>query len=156
FAEVRRAGLAVAREVEDRAPDLATSRWWKEERHGVFIDYNQNARDRTTASAYSVRPTPDARVSTPLAWDEVPGCDPPRLTAATVLARYAERGDLAESIDAHPGDLAPLLDLAQRQIDAGLEEPPLPPPDRDPGERPTGRRTTRSKTTTAAGTTGET
>ncbi len=130
FAEVRRAGLAVAREVEDRAPDLATSRWWKEERHGVFIDYNQNARDRTTASAYSVRPTPDARVSAPLAWDEVPGCEPAQFTVATVLARYAARGDSAEGIDAHPGDLTPLLDLAQRQADAGADEPPPPPPDK--------------------------
>ncbi len=152
FAEVRRAGLAVAREVEDRAPDLATSRWWKEERHGVFIDYNQNARDRTTASAYSVRPTPDARVSAPLAWDEVPGCDPARFTVATVLARYAEHGDPAEGIDAQPGDLAPLLDLARRQADAGLDEPPLPPPDRDPPPR----RAAKPTSTTSTGTAGET
>src|SRR5262245_2653207 len=90
FPQVRRAALAVAREVERRAPDLATSRWWKEERHGVFLDYNQNAKDRTVASQYSVRPTPDARVSTPLRWDEVPACDPDAFTIDTVPARFAE------------------------------------------------------------------
>jgi bifunctional non-homologous end joining protein LigD len=98
FPEVRRAAIAMAREVERRAPDLATSKWWKEERHGVFIDYNQNARDRTTASAYSVRPTPDARVSTPLLWEEVPGCEPGAFTLVTVPGRFASVGDRGEGI----------------------------------------------------------
>src|SRR5699024_2879817 len=102
------------REVERRAPDLATSRWWKEEREGVFVDFNQNAFDRTVASAYSVRATPDARVSTPLRWDEVPGCRPEAFTVATVPARYAEIGDPWESMDDHPGRLDALLDLADR------------------------------------------
>src|SRR5881398_2712168 len=93
FDEVRRAALALAREVERRAPQLATSKWWKEERHGVFVDYNQNAKDRTVAAAYSVRPTPDARVSTPLEWDEVPGCDPAAFTLLTAPKRFAERGN---------------------------------------------------------------
>ncbi|HKD96005.1 MAG TPA: DNA polymerase domain-containing protein [Micromonosporaceae bacterium] len=130
FTEVRRAGLALAREVERRAPDLATSRWWKEERHGVFIDYNQNAKDRTTASAYSVRPTPDARVSTPLSWDEVPACDPADFTVATVLSRFAERGDPGDGIDESAADLVPLLDLAERQREEGMEDEPPPPPAR--------------------------
>src|SRR6202042_1007141 len=99
FTEVGRAALAFAREVEHRAPEIATSRWWKEERHGVFLDYNQNAKDRTTASAYSIRPTADARVSAPLRWDEVADCDPGAYTVATVLERYARLGDLTEGID---------------------------------------------------------
>src|SRR5215813_9975967 len=99
FTQVRRAALALARDVERRAPGIATSKWWKEERHGVFLDYNQNAKDRTVASAYSVRPTPDARVSTPLRWDEVPDCDPAAFTIKTVPARYAEIGDPAEPMD---------------------------------------------------------
>ena len=114
FAQVRKAGLAIAREVELRAPDLATSRWWKEERHGVFIDYNQNAKDRTTTSAYSVRPTPNARVSAPLTWDEVVGCDPDDYTVATVPQRVEHFGDMAAGIDDSPGDLTGLLELAEQ------------------------------------------
>ncbi|PZG32371.1 DNA polymerase domain-containing protein [Spongiactinospora gelatinilytica] len=112
FPEVRQAAEAVAREVESRAPDLATSRWWKEERHGVFVDYNQNARDRTVASAYSVRPTPDARVSTPLAWEEVHERHPGEFTIDTVPARYAEIGDPWADIGREPGSLTELLDFA--------------------------------------------
>jgi len=114
FPALRLAAQAVAREVAHRAPDLATSRWWKEERHGVFVDFNQNAKDRTVASAYSVRPTPDARVSTPLGWDEVPGCRPDRFTVATVPARLAEREDPWAGLDRAAGSLQPLLDLADR------------------------------------------
>jgi DNA ligase D-like protein (predicted polymerase) len=126
FTELRRAGLALARAVEERAPELATSRWWKEERHGVFVDYNQNSKDRTTASAYSVRPTPDARVSTPLSWDEVPDCDPADFTLRTVPDRVATIGDPAEGIDEAVGSLAVLLDLAEQHRAAGL--PDAPPP----------------------------
>jgi bifunctional non-homologous end joining protein LigD len=100
FDQVRRAALALAREVERRAPDRASSKWWKEERRGVFLDYNQNAKDRTVASAWSVRPTPDARVSMPLEWDEVVSCDPAVFTLATVPARFAQRGDASAGIDA--------------------------------------------------------
>lgn len=114
FKFVRLAAQTVAREVERRAPELATSRWWKEEREGVFVDFNQNAFDRTVASAYSVRATPDARVSTPLRWDEVPDCRPEAFTVATVPARYAELGDPWESMDDHAGRLDALLDLADR------------------------------------------
>src|SRR5205085_4117349 len=112
FTEVRRAALALAREVERRAPDLATSKWWKEERHGVFLDYNQNAKDRTVASAYSVRPTADARVSTPLSWDEVPGCDPAAFTLETVPERVRAIGDPDAGIDEAVGSLDTLLELA--------------------------------------------
>jgi bifunctional non-homologous end joining protein LigD len=122
FPEVRGAAVALAREVERRAPEIATSKWWKEERHGVFVDYNQNAKDRTTASAYSVRPGPDARVSTPLAWDEVAECDPARFTIDTVPARFATLGDPAAAIDAHVGSLDALLELAARQAAAGVAE----------------------------------
>src|SRR5438876_4694322 len=115
FQEVRAAALALAREVERRAPQLATSKWWKEERHGVFIDYNQNAKDRTVASAYSVRPTPDARVSTPLGWDEVPAVEPADFTLKTVPERFAELGDPHAGIDAQPGSLESLLELSARQ-----------------------------------------
>lgn len=114
YPQLRRAAETVAREVENRVPDLATSRWWKEERQGVFVDFNQNAKDRTVASAYSVRATPDARVSTPLDWDEVPGCRPERLTLPAVLHRYAERGDPWAGLDDARGGLDPLLDLARR------------------------------------------
>lgn len=114
FRSVRLAAQAVAREVERRAPDLATARWWKEEREGVFVDFNQNAFDRTVASAYSVRATPDARVSTPLRWDEVPGCRPEAFTLATVPARFAEIGDPWEGMDDHVGRLDALLELADR------------------------------------------
>lgn len=123
FSQLRRAALALAREVEQRAPHQATSRWWKEEREGVLVDYNQNARDRTTASAYSVRPTPDARVSTPLFWDEVPECDPGAYTVGSVPARLAERGDPAAGIDGAPGSLESLLGLADRQDEHGRPEP---------------------------------
>ncbi|GII21851.1 non-homologous end-joining DNA ligase [Planosporangium mesophilum] len=124
FPEVRRAAVALAREIEHRVPDEATSRWWKEERHGVFVDFNQNAKDRTTASAYSVRPTPHGRVSTPLTWDEVPGCDPATFTLATVPARYAQVGDPWAGIDDAAGSLEPLLRLAQEHKEAGLDEAP--------------------------------
>jgi bifunctional non-homologous end joining protein LigD len=124
FDEVRRAALALAREVERRAPQLATSKWWKEERHGVFVDYNQNAKDRTVASAYSVRPTPDARVSAPLAWDEVESCDPGDFTLVSMPARFKKLGDRHAGIDEHPGSLEPLLELFDRQ---GLGDAPWPP-----------------------------
>ena len=114
FTDVRRAAVALAREIERRAPDIATSKWWKEERHGVFIDYNQNAKDRTIASAYSVRPLPDARVSTPLTWDEVPGCDPAAFTIDTVPERYAAVGDPWAGMDEAAGSIAGLLELAER------------------------------------------
>jgi DNA ligase D-like protein (predicted polymerase) len=127
FDQVRRATLAIAREVERRAPALATSKWWKEERHGVFIDYNQNAKDRTVASAWSVRPTPDARVSMPLEWDEVAGCDPAAFTLLTAPARLAERGDAAAAIDASPGSLDRLLALSAAQEATGLGDAPWPP-----------------------------
>jgi bifunctional non-homologous end joining protein LigD len=122
FREVRLAAETVAREVENRAPDLATSRWWKEERHGVFVDFNQNAKDRTVASAYSIRPTPDARVSTPMAWAEVPGCRPQDHTLRTVRDRYAQIGDPWQGIENAVGSLEPLLDLAKRLGPA--EKPP--------------------------------
>ena len=124
FDEVRRSALALAREVERRAPKLATSKWWKEERHGVFVDYNQNARDRTVASAYSVRPTPDARVSAPLTWEEVCECDPADFTLASMPARFAKLGDLHADIDRHPGSLEGLLELFDRQ---GMGDAPWPP-----------------------------
>jgi DNA ligase D-like protein (predicted polymerase) len=127
FHEVRRAALALAREIERRAPALATSRWWKEERRGVFLDYNQNAKDRTTCSAYSVRPLPDARVSTPLAWDEVPACQPADFTVSSVPGRLAERGDPHAGIDAAVGSLDALLELAARDETAGLADAPWPP-----------------------------
>src|SRR5439155_20906645 len=111
FPHIRRTALALASEIERRAPDLANSKWWKEERHGVFLDYNQNAKDRTVASAYSARPTPDARVSTPLRWDEVPGCDPADFTIDTAPKRFA-KGDASEGIDQAVGSLEPLLALA--------------------------------------------
>jgi DNA ligase D-like protein (predicted polymerase) len=127
FTEVRQAALALAREVERRAPSLATSKWWKEERHGVFIDYNQNAKDRTVASAYSVRPTADARVSTPLSWDEVPTCDPAAFTLRTVPERLARRGDPGAGIDDRAGSLEPLLALGARQRGEGQGDAPWPP-----------------------------
>ena len=127
FIEVRRAALALAREVERRLPELASSKWWKEERHGVFLDYNQNAKDRTTASAFSVRPLPDARVSTPLAWSEVPDCDPADFTVLTVPKRFAEQADPHAQIDQTPGSLEALLELAARDEAAGLGDAPWPP-----------------------------
>jgi bifunctional non-homologous end joining protein LigD len=127
FPQVRRAALALARDVEARAPDIATSKWWKEERHGVFLDYNQNAKDRTVASAYSVRPTPDARVSMPLAWHEVPDVVAEDFTLATVPALFAERGDLAEGIDEAVGSLEALLELSAKHEAEGLGDAPWPP-----------------------------
>ena len=127
FTEVRRAAVALAREVEQRAPDLATSKWWKEERHGVFLDYNQNAKDRTIASAYSVRPTPDARVSTPLTWEEVPDCEAEAFTIDTVPERLARMGDPSEAIDDSAGSLESLLELAASHEAAGLADAPWPP-----------------------------
>jgi hypothetical protein len=137
FGEVRRAALALAREVERRVPALATSKWWKEERHGVFLDYNQNAKDRTVCSAYSVRPTPDARVSAPLAWDEIAECDPRDFTLTTMPARFARLGDRHAEIDRHAGSLEALLDLSARQEREGLGDAPWPPHYRkQPGEAP--------------------
>src|SRR2546421_603148 len=127
FPEVRRAALAVAREVERRAPEIATSRWWKEERHGVFLDYNQNAKDRTIASAYSVRPTADARVSTPLAWEEVPSCAPEAFTLRTVPGRFATAGDPSTGIDEAAGSLEALLELSAQHELAGFGDAPWPP-----------------------------
>jgi DNA ligase D-like protein (predicted polymerase) len=127
FDQVRRAALAVAREVERRAPDLATSKWWKEERRGVFLDYNQNAKDRTVASAWSVRPTPDARVSMPLDWGEVADCDPSAFTLVTAPQRFAARGDASAGIDDASGSLEPLLALSAAQEAAGLGDAPWPP-----------------------------
>jgi len=135
FDEVRRAALALAREVERRAPEIATTAWWKEERHGVFIDYNQNARDRTVAAAYSVRAVPDARVSCPLDWDEVAGVDPAAFTLRTVPARLAERGDPTAAIDDVAHSLDPLLELVARQEEEGQGDAPWPPHFRkQPGE----------------------
>ncbi len=152
FLGVRRAALALAREVERRVPQLATSKWWKEERHGVFVDYNQNARDRTVASAYSVRPTPDARVSCPLAWEEVPDVEAAELRLDTVPDRLRDRGDPAADIDADPGSLEGLLELAARDEAEGLGDAPWPPhfakqrgepkrvqPSRDRDRPPSGR-----------------
>ena len=145
FGEVRRAALALAREVERRVPALATSKWWKEERHGVFIDYNQNAKDRTIASAYSVRPTPDARVSTPLRWDEVAEVDPADFTVATVPARFHTVGDPGGSIDERAFGIESLLELSQRQEAAGAGDAPWPPhyqkqPEEPPRVQPSRRR----------------
>jgi bifunctional non-homologous end joining protein LigD len=127
FDQVRRAALALAREVERRAPTVATSKWWKEERHGVFVDYNQNAKDRTVASAYSVRPKPDARVSAPLSWDELHSCDPADFTLATMPARFAEIGDRHADIDRNPGPLDALLELSEKHEREGLGDAPWPP-----------------------------
>lgn len=127
FTEVRRAALALARAVERNVPALASSKWWKEERHGVFLDYNQNAKDRTTASAYSVRPLPDARVSAPLTWAEVPECDPAEFTVATMPARFAALGDPHAGMGAHAGSLEALLELAARDEAEGLGDAPWPP-----------------------------
>ncbi|MEP7344185.1 MAG: non-homologous end-joining DNA ligase [Gemmatimonadaceae bacterium] len=127
FGEVRRAALALAREVERRSPSLATSKWWKEERHGVFVDYNQNAKDRTVASAYSVRPKPDARVSAPLGWDEVPHCEPEDFTLATMPDRFVRLGDRHAAIDQHAGSLDLLLELSARHEREGQGDAPWPP-----------------------------
>ncbi len=127
FEQVRRAALAVAREVERRAPELATSKWWKEERHGVFLDYNQNAKDRTIASAYSVRPRPDARVSAPLTWDEIDDANPADFTLATMPQRFAAVGDRHAAIDDHPCSLELVLELSARQEREGQGDAPWPP-----------------------------
>ena len=137
FDEVRRAALALAREIERRAPSIATSKWWKEERQGVFVDYNQNAKDRTIASAYSVRPVPDARVSAPLAWDEVDDCNPEDFTLGTMPQRFAKIGDRHADMDASAGSLAGLLELSARQEKEGQGDAPWPPHYRkQPGEPP--------------------
>src|SRR2546428_1728187 len=127
FVEVRRAALALSRAIEKRVPALATSKWWKEERHGVFLDYNQNAKDRTTCSAYSVRPLPDARVSAPLQWHEVPDCEPADFSVLTIPKRFAEIGDPHAGMNAAPGSLEKLLDLAAKDDAAGLGDAPWPP-----------------------------
>jgi bifunctional non-homologous end joining protein LigD len=149
FDEVRRAALALAREVEKRAPQLATSKWWKEEREGVFVDYNQNAKDRTVASAYSVRPRPDARVSAPLSWSEVRDCDPADFTLASMPARFQKLGDLHAEIDQHAGSLEGLLELFERQ---GLGDAPWPPHYRKqaaepPRVQPSKRKSTKRQST---------
>jgi bifunctional non-homologous end joining protein LigD len=153
FSEVRRAALALSREIERRAPRIASSKWWKEERHGVFLDYNQNAKDRTTCSAYSVRPLPDARVSAPLTWSEVADCEPADFTIATVPTRFRERGDPHADIDAHARSLRPLLALAERDEAEGLEDAPWPPhyrklegePRRAPPSRAAGKERAKSR-----------
>jgi DNA ligase D-like protein (predicted polymerase) len=137
FSDVRRAALALAREVERRAPDIATSKWWKEERHGVFIDYNQNAKDRTVASAYSVRPVPAAQVSAPLTWEEVPDAELGDFTLRTMPQRYARLGDVGAGIDDAAGSLEPLLELSARDESSGLGDAPWPPNyAKQPGEPP--------------------
>jgi DNA ligase D-like protein (predicted polymerase) len=137
FDEVRRAAVAFAREVERRAPAIATSKWWKEERHGVFIDYNQNAKDRTVASAYSIRPRPDARVSAPLTWDEIESCDPADFTIRTMPERFRTIGDRHGEIDRQPCSLEPLLELSARQATEGMADAPWPPQyKKQPGEPP--------------------
>ena len=124
---MRRAALAFAREVERRVPNMATSKWWKEERQGVFLDYNQNAKDRTIAGAYSVRPTPDARVSAPLTWDEVPACDPHDFTLVTMPERFKSVGDVHAGMDERAYSIAPLLELSDRHEREGLGDAPWPP-----------------------------
>jgi DNA ligase D-like protein (predicted polymerase) len=137
FLEVRRAALALAREIERRNPRLASSKWWKEERHGVFLDYNQNAKDRTTCAAYSVRPLPDARVSTPLEWNEVPDCDPADFTVLTVPKRFADRGNPHAQMYRAEGSIEPLLELAARAEREGIADAPWPPHfQKTPGEQP--------------------
>jgi bifunctional non-homologous end joining protein LigD len=127
FTEVRRAALALAREVERRAPAIATSKWWKEERHGVFLDYNQNAKDRTVAAAYSVRPTADARVSAPVTWDELDVCQPEDFTLATMPDRFSQLGDRHAGIDASVGSIDGLLELSARDEREGAGDAPWPP-----------------------------
>jgi bifunctional non-homologous end joining protein LigD len=137
FSEVRLAAVAVAREIERRSPELATSKWWKEERHGVFVDYNQNAKDRTVASAYSIRPVPDVRVSAPLTWDEVPTCDPAAYTLFTMVDRFAAVGDPWAGMDEAAGSLDALLEQAARDEAAGLPDAPWPPHyEKQTGEAP--------------------
>jgi DNA ligase D-like protein (predicted polymerase) len=145
FAEVRKAAVAFAREIERRAPALATSKWWKEERHGVFLDYNQNAKDRTIAAAYSIRPTPDARVSAPLSWNELSACDPAAFTIKTMPERFRTLGDLHAGIDDHVCSLEVLLELGAKQAREGQADAPWPPqykkaPDEAPRVQPSRRR----------------
>src|SRR3982750_176311 len=147
FTEVRRAALALSREIERRAPGIASSKWWKEERHGVFLDYNQNAKDRTTCSAYSIRPLPDARVSAPLKWEEVPDSEAEDFTVLTVPARLKAIGDPNAQMDAAPGSLEQLLELAERDEAAGLGDAPWPPHFRKTETE--GRRVAPSRTKTA-------
>jgi len=137
FTEVRRAALALSREIERRAPALATSKWWKEERHGVFLDYNQNAKDRTTCSAYSIRPLPDARVSAPLRWEEIPDCEPGDFTVLTMPGRLKTIGDPNARMDDAAGSLEKLLELADRDEAAGLGDAPWPPHFRKTESEPT-------------------
>ena len=156
FDEVRRAALALAREVERRAPELATSKWWKEERHGVFLDYNQNAKDRTVAAAYSVRPTPDARVSAPLTWDETESAEPGDFTLASMPSRYARIGDVHAAIDQHPCSLDRLLELSAQQEREGLGDAPWPPhyrkqPDEPARVQPSRRNGARQPSTAPSG-----
>jgi bifunctional non-homologous end joining protein LigD len=148
FDQVRRAALALAREVERRAPAIATSKWWKEERHGVFLDYNQNAKDRTVSSAYSVRPTADARVSAPVTWDELDACHPEDFTLRTMPARYRETGDRHAAIDEHAGSLAALLALSERHAAEGLGDAPWPPHYRKQAGEPKRVMPSRAKDTT--------
>jgi DNA ligase D-like protein (predicted polymerase) len=147
FPQVRRAALALAREIERRAPEVATSKWWKEERHGVFVDYNQNAKDRTVCAAYSVRPRPDARVSAPLAWEEVDDCNPADFTLVTMPARFAAVGDRHAGIDRAAGSLAVLLEWSARDEREGLGDAPWPPQyQKQPGEPPRVQPSRRRKT----------
>jgi bifunctional non-homologous end joining protein LigD len=151
FDQVRRCALALAREIERRAPKLATSKWWKEERHGVFVDYNQNAKDRTVASAYSVRPKPDARVSTPVTWEELASCDPADFTLKTVPARFAKVGDPHEGIDAAVCSLERVLELSAQQEREGAGDAPWPPHYRkQAGEPPRAQPSKRAKEAIAA------
>ena len=164
FTEVRRAALALSREIERRAPKIATSKWWKEERHGVFLDYNQNAKDRTTCSAYSIRPLPDARVSAPLRWEEIPDCDPGEFTVLTMPNRLKAIGDPNARMELTPGSLEQLLELADRDEAAGLGDAPWPPHFRKmEGEstrvapsRAKGTKTARKKTASETTATGKT
>jgi bifunctional non-homologous end joining protein LigD len=156
FAEVRKAALALSREIERRAPSIATSKWWKEERHGVFLDYNQNAKDRTTCSAFSVRPLPDARVSTPLSWDEVAECDPAAFTVLSVPRRFAELGNLHAAMESTAGSLDKLLELSARDEAEGLGDAPWPPHFRKaegeaPRVAPSRARSSKRKAAPAAG-----
>jgi DNA ligase D-like protein (predicted polymerase) len=155
FTEVRRAALAFAREVERRAPALATSKWWKEERHGVFLDYNQNAKDRTVAGAYSVRPKPEARVSAPVTWDELFACAPEEFTLRTMPARFAAVGDRHAGIDEHPGSLEALLELSARQEAEGAGDAPWPPHYAKQDGEPPRVQPSRRKSTGRAGISGE-
>ncbi len=148
FTEVRRAALALSREIERRAPTLATSKWWKEERHGVFLDYNQNAKDRTTCSAYSIRPLPDARVSAPLRWEEIPDCEPGDFTVLTMPARLKVVGDPNARMDDAAGSLEQLLELADRDEAAGLGDAPWPPHFRKMEGEPARVAPSRAKTAT--------